>query len=91
MTFSSHVDAIIEKARPAVHAIIQLKKIGVSSNSLAIFYQSRNLSIIAYAAPSWFPYLSNTDKEKLEWLWRLCLRALLPDIDNYDQNSQLLI
>ena len=43
------------------------------------------LSIIAYAAPSWFPYLSNADKEKLKRLQQLCLRVMLPDIDNYDQ------
>ena len=68
MKFTNHVESVIDKAKPAVHAIIQLKKIGVTSISLCRFYQSRVLSILAYAAPSWFPYLSKNHEEKLERL-----------------------
>ena len=90
MKFTNHVESVIDKAKPAVHAIIQLKKIGVTSISLCRFYQSRVLSILAYAAPSWFPYLSKNDKEKLERLQKLCLRVILPDIDNYDERLSYL-
>ena len=40
--FTNHFDSMIDKAKPAVHATIQLKKIGVTSISLIshLYYQS---------------------------------------------------
>ena len=48
-------------------------------------YCTQERAIPNYVETGWFPYLSNTDKDKLERLQRLCLRVMLPDIDNYDQ------
>ena len=90
MRFSAHVDSVISKLRPAVHAIIQLRKVGVSTSSLVTFYRSRVLSVISYAAPSWFPFLSKGDKEILERLQKLCLRVILPWIEHYDERLAAL-
>lgn len=85
MKFTDHVTSIIEKARPVIHAVIKLKKIGVTSYNLSRFYKSRVLPIIAYAAPSWFPYISENDKERLERLQKLCLKIISPDIESYEE------
>ena len=45
MRFSNHVDNTIDKTRPAVHALIKLRKAGVSASSLSLFYQARILPI----------------------------------------------
>ena len=72
------------------NAIIRLRKVGVSTSSLVTFYRSRILSVISYAAPSWFPYLSKGDKEILERPLRLCLRVILPWLEHYDERLAAL-
>ena len=90
MRFSAHVDSVLSKLRPAVHAIIWLRKVGVSTSSLVTFYRSKILSVIFYAAPIWVPYLSKGDKERLERLQKLCLRVRLPYFDCYDERLAAL-
>ena len=55
-----------------------------------MFYKSRVLSILSYAAPAWFPYLADKDKEVLEKYQGLCLRVILPQLENYDERLQQL-
>lgn len=90
LRFSIHVDTVIEKSRPAFHAMIKLKKCGVKPVSLGIFYQTRILPIITYAAPSWYPFISNNDKEKLEKHQKLSLHTILPFIDSYEEQLTFL-
>ena len=90
LRFTNHVETLISKSRPAYHAIVRLKRAGVSAHSLGMFYKSRVLSILSYAAPAWFPYLADKDKEVLEKYQRLCLRVILPQLENYDERLQQL-
>ena len=84
LKFSHHVDAAIDKARPTFHAIIHLRKAGVATNSLLLFYKARVIPLLTYAAPSWYPFLAQYSKDKLERYQRLCLRIILPHVDGYD-------
>ena len=68
-----------------IHAITKLRKAGVSSSSLALFYKARVLSILSYSAPSWFPFLNQHDKEKLENHQKLCLRVIKPTTNDYNE------
>lgn len=81
LRFTPHVDAAIKKSKPAFHALVQLKRAGVNISNLTLFYRSRILPILTYAAPCWFPHLSGNDKDKLEKYQRLCLRIIMPDGD----------
>ena len=90
MRFSTHVDNIIRRTKPAFHAIIRLKKAGLTPTNLVLFYKSRIVSILTYCSPSWYPYISGNDKTKLERYERLCLRIILPNIDSYDEQLGLL-
>ena len=87
LKFSKHVDTIIDKCRPAFHAMSKLRKAGVDDAGLTMFYKSRIVPLIIYAAPSWYPLLSVTDKERLEKYQRHCLRMIYPYLD--DTNSRL--
>ena len=73
LRFSPHIDALIQRCRPAFHAIIKLRKAGVNDESLCKFYKSRVVPLLAYAAPCWFSQLSNTEIERLEKYQGLCL------------------
>ena len=83
MTFSKHVDNAINKSKPSLHALISLKKSGVDRKGLIIFYRTVIRSLLSYAAPGWFPYLSNNDIDKLERFQKLCLRIILPNVEHY--------
>ena len=85
MKFTAHVDNVISKSKPAFHAIVRLRKAGISAQNLALFYKARIVSILTYSAPSWYPYITNNDKQKLEQYQRLCLKVILPHIENYDE------
>ena len=55
LRFSAHTDALIQRCRPAFHAIIKLRKGGVKDESLCKFYKSSVVPLLTYAAPCWFP------------------------------------
>ena len=59
------------------------------STSIALFYKARILSVLLYACPAWYPYLSRNEIDnKLE---RVCAQELFYlYIDDYDESlSQL--
>ena len=88
--FSEHIDLGISKSKGAFHALVQLKKAGVDMQSLAQFYRSRISPILTYAAPSWYPQITKTNREKLEKYQRLCLRIIAPFIDHYPDRLNVL-
>ena len=66
MKFSAHVNNIIRRTKLAFHAIIRLKRSGLTPANLVLFYKSRIVSILTSCSPSWYPYISGNDKTKLE-------------------------
>jgi hypothetical protein len=83
MRFSDHVLAAIDKSKPAFHAMVQLKRSGAKPSDLLLFYRTRILSILCYAAPVWYPYISSNSKEQLEKQQRLCTKIIQPYTEYY--------
>jgi hypothetical protein len=83
MKFNDHVHHAINKTRSAFHALVQLKRASVNSANLILFYRTRILSILCYAAPSWYPYVSETSKQELEKHQKLCLKIVFPNNEHY--------
>ena len=88
MSFSSHVENIFSKARSILYALLTLKRHVVDEASLTKFYLANIRSILCYAAPAWFSYLSDTNMKRLESIQRQCLRVIYPDIP-YDERLVL--
>ena len=88
LSFSSHVENIFSKARSRLYALLTLKRHGVDEASLTKFYLANIRSILCYAAPAWFSYLSDTNMKRLESIQRQCLRVIYPDIP-YDERLVL--
>ena len=63
--FDCHVDNIIEKMKSASHAIVRLKQFGVAPFAPALFYRTKVLSVLSYAAPLWYPHVTDKYKEKV--------------------------
>ena len=79
LSFTSHVETTYSRAKSRLHALLTLKRFGVDEPSLIRFYLANIRSLLCYAAPAWFSYLSDNNKNRLESIQRQCLRVIYPD------------
>ena len=76
--FSKHVSSLKAKFFPRLKALRRIfaSSWGPSKESLSLLYKSFLRSLLTYASPGWFPFLSATDFTKLERLHRAASRAI---------------
>ena len=78
LCFSKHVSSLKAKFFPRLKALrcISASFWGPSKESLSVLYKSFLRSLLTYASPGWFPFLSATNLTKLERLHRAASRAI---------------
>ena len=78
LSFSRHVSSLKAKFFPRLKALrcISASSLGPSKESLSLLYKSFLRSLLTYASPGWFPFLSVTNFTKLERLHRAASRAI---------------
>ena len=78
LSFSKHVSSLKAKFFPRLKALrcISASSWGPSKESLSLLYKSFLRSLLTYASPGWFPFLSATNLTKLERLHRAATRAI---------------
>ena len=78
LSFSKHVSSLKAKFFPRLKALrcISVSSWGPSKDSLCLLYKSFFRSLLTYALPGWFPFLSTTNFTKLEGLHRAASRAI---------------
>ena len=76
-SFSKHVSSLKAKFFPRLKALrcISASSWGPSKESLTFLYKSFLRSVLTYASPGWFPFLSATNFTKLERLHRAASHA----------------
>ena len=79
LSFSKHVSSLKAKFFPRLKALrcISACSWGPSKESLSVLYKSFLRSLLTYASPGWFPFLSATNITKLERLHRAASRAII--------------
>ena len=77
-SFSKHVSLLKAKffPRPKALRCISASSWGPSKKSLSLLYKSFLRSLLTYASPGWFPFLSATNIAKLERLHQATSRAI---------------
>ena len=77
-SFTKHVSLLKAKFFPRLKALrcISASSWGPSKESLTFLYKSFLRSLLTYASPGWFPFLSATNFTKLERLHRAASRAI---------------
>ena len=77
-SFSKHGSSLKAKFFPRLKALhcISTSSWGPSKESLSVLYKSFVRSLLTYASPGWFPFLSVTNITKLERLHRAVSRAI---------------
>ena len=78
LSFSKHVSSLKAKFFPRLKALryISASSRGPSKEYLSVLYKSFLRSLLTYASPEWFPFLSTTNLTKLEWLHQAASRAI---------------
>ena len=78
LSISKHVSSLKAKFFPRLKALrcISTSSWGPSKESLTLLYKSFLRSLLTYASPGWFPFLSATNITKLERLHRAASRAI---------------
>ena len=76
--FSKHVSSLKAKFFPRLKALrcISASSCGPSKESLSVLYKSFLRSLLTYASPRWFPFLSAVNFTALERLHRAASRAI---------------
>ena len=85
LSFSKHVSSLKAKFFPHLKALrcISASSWGPSKESLSLLYKSFLRSLLTYASPGWFPFLSATNLTKLECLHRAASRAITDCLSSY--------
>ena len=78
LSFSKHVSSLKAKFFPRLKALrcISASSWGPSKESPSLLYKSFIRSLLTYASPGWFPFLSATNLTKLERLHRAASRVI---------------
>ena len=78
LSFSKHVSSLKAKFFPRLKTLrcIYASSWGPAKESLSVLYKSFLRSLLTYASPGWFPFLSATNFTKLEHLHRAASRAI---------------
>ena len=85
ITFAPHVENITGTCRSKCHGLTKMKRYGVDKNSLVLAYRANILSVVKYAAPAWYPYVTENSKLQLESIQKLALKIIYPEMDHYEQ------
>ena len=78
LSFSKHVSLLKAKFFPCLNVLrcISASLWGPSKESLSVLYKSFLRSLLTYASPGWFPFLSATNLTNLERLHRAASRTI---------------
>ena len=78
LSFSKHVSSLKAKFFPRLKALhcISASSWGPSKESLSLVYKSFLWSLLTYASPGWFHFLSATTSTKLKRLYRAASRTI---------------
>ena len=78
LSFFKHVSLLKAKFFPCLKALrcISASSWGPSKETLSVLYKSFLRSLLTYASPGWFPFLSATNLTRLESLHRAASHAI---------------
>ena len=90
LNFNSHCQTISTRANQRQQMLLKLKRNGVCSDKLVLFYLSNIRSILTYCAPAFYTMLSKKQTDLLEGIQRMCTRTILPGVLSYTERLSIL-
>ena len=78
LSWNSHVDGIVSKARKRVFLIYQLKRAGIEQCELVRIYISVIMQVVEYACPAWHTNLPKYLSDNIEFIQKRCMKTIFP-------------
>ena len=78
LSWNSHVDGIVSKARKRVFLIDQLKRAGIGQCDLIRIYISVIRPVVEYACPAWRTNLTKYLSDNIELIQKRCMKTIFP-------------
>ena len=78
LSWNSHVDGIVSKARKRVFLIYQLKRAGIGQRDLVRIYISVIRPVVEYACPAWHTNLPKYLSDNIELIQKRCMKTIFP-------------
>ena len=78
LSWNSHVDGIVSKARKRVFLIYQLKGAGIGQCDLVRIYISVIRPVVEYACPAWHTNLPEYLSDNIELIKKQCNKTIFP-------------
>lgn len=83
LDFTAHVDIVTKRAKKRTYLLTKLKHLGVDNEKLKLYYVSNIRSLMTYAAPVFFGFLTSGHQQSMESVQRLCTKIIMPDVESY--------
>ena len=77
LSWNSHVDGIMSKARKRVFLIYQLKRAGIGQCDLVRIYISVIRPVVEYACPAWHTNLPKYLSDNIELIQKRCMKTVI--------------
>ena len=78
LSWNSHVDGIVSKARKRVFLIYQLKRAGIGQCDLVRIYISVIRPVVEYACPAWHTNLPKYVSDNIELIRKRSMKTIFP-------------
>ena len=81
LTFSKHVNDVTESLASRLYAMRQLKRLGLKSSGLKLFYLSNIRSRLTYACQAWSGLMNDNSMTQIIRVEKAAMRILNPDLE----------
>ena len=82
LSWEKHVSCTLSKASQRLYFLRQLKRSGLSTQDLIVYYTTIIRPVLEYACQVWHPGLTQKQTEDLERIQKRALRTICPDLDS---------
>ena len=81
LTFSKHVNDVTESLASRLYAMRQLKRLGLKSSGLKLFYLSNIRSRLTYACQAWSGLMNDNSMTQIIRVEKAAMRIVNPDLE----------
>ena len=90
LNFHENTKAAVRKARKRFYMLVQLKRQGVVTGKLSLFYCTHIRSVLTYGVQAVFSMLTKCQVDSLEAVQKMSTKIILPGISSYHDRLEKL-
>ena len=80
LSWEQNTIKLTTKSAPCIYYLKQLRRGGMSSTDLLVFYKAIVRPVLEYACPAWHPGLTKTQSDHIETIQKQALQIIYPSL-----------